>query len=162
MSTVSAAPEQRTRWWHRRRWWPPGWAPLAALVAGAGVAHWVLPGAFESLVPHQLGDPTPWVLGSGALEIACAAGLAAPRTRAAAALASAALFVAVFPGNVQMAVTALRSEHASAWYQAGTLARLPLQVPLVAWAWSIRRRAARGPRQESVRPGFHNAGSSID
>lgn len=124
------------------RWPVPGWGPLAALLAGAGVLHWVLPGPFESLVPRQFGDPTPWVLVSGVAEVACAVGLAVTRTRAAAGLATAALFVAVFPGNVQMAVTALRSDSASTLYQAGTLARLPLQVPLVAWAWSVRRRAA--------------------
>ena len=104
--------------------------------------HFIAPGSFESIVPRWLGDPTPWVLGSGLAELACAAGLALPRTRRAAATATLVLFVAVFPANVQMAVTALRSSEASTAYQVGTLARLPLQLPLIAWAESVRRRSS--------------------
>jgi uncharacterized membrane protein len=53
------------------------------------------------------------------------------------------LFVGVFPANVQMAVSALKSERASTTTQVLTVARLPLQVPLVLWALTVRRRAAR-------------------
>jgi uncharacterized membrane protein len=123
------------------RWSAPGWPALAALLFAAGVLHGVAPGPFESIVPRWLGDPTPWVLGSGAAEVACAVGLAVPRTRPTAAAATAALLVLVFPANVQMAVTALRSDTASTAYQLGALARLPVQLPLIAWAVSIRRRA---------------------
>lgn len=92
-------------------------------------------------MPRWLGDPTPWVLGSGVAEVACAVGLAIPRTRPTAAAATAALLVLVFPANVQMAVTALGSDTASTAYQLGTLARLPVQLPLIAWAVSIWRRS---------------------
>jgi uncharacterized membrane protein len=109
----------------------PAWRPLAGLLAVMGVAHFVLPRPFEAIVPRALGDPRPWVQASGAAELACAAALALPRTRRAGGLASAALFVAVFPANVQMTVTALRSERASGAYRAATVARLPLQAPLV-------------------------------
>lgn len=117
----------------------PGWRPLAILLAGAGVLHFVKPGALTPLVPSQLGDPLPWVYGSGIAELACAAGLALPRTRRTAALATVALFVAVFPGNIQMAVDALGSARASTAYQVITLTRLPLQVPLVLWALAVAR-----------------------
>ena len=120
----------------------PSWRPLAALLAVAGVTHAVAPQVFEPLVPRRLGDPRPWVLWSGAAEVACAVGLAVPRTRRVAALASAALFVGVFPGNVQMAVTAVRSPRASTAYRAAALARLPLQVPLVRWALQVSRTAS--------------------
>jgi uncharacterized membrane protein len=123
------------------RWSAPGWPALAALLFASGVLHGVAPGPFESIVPRWLGDPTPWVLGSGAAEVACAVGLAVPRTRPTAAAATAALLVLVFPANVQMAVTALSSDTASTAYQLGILARLPVQLPLIAWAWSIRRNA---------------------
>ncbi|GAA4353694.1 DoxX family protein [Angustibacter luteus] len=121
-----------------------GWKPLAALLATSGALHFARPRPFESIVPRQLGDPGPWVAVSGAAELACAAGLALPRTRRWAGLATAALFVGVFPANVQMAVTAQRSARASRGYRAGTLARLPLQAPLVAWALAI----ARTPRPD--------------
>ena len=123
----------------------PGWSPLSLLLATAGVLHLVKPGPFASIVPSQLGDPVPWVYASGVAEIACAAGLAAARTRRVAGLATAALFVAVFPANVQMAVTAVRTD-ASTLTQVISLARLPLQVPLVIWALVVRRRAARAQR----------------
>ena len=112
----------------------PAWRPLAGLLAVMGVAHFVVPRPFEAIVPRPLGDPKPWVQASGAAELACAAALALPRTRRAGGLAAAALFVAVFPANVQMTVTAFRSERAtrsSRAYRAATVARLPLQAPLV-------------------------------
>ena len=121
----------------------PSWRPLAGLLAVMGIAHFVVPRPFETIVPRALGDPKPWVAGSGAAELACAAALAAPRTRRAAGLASAALFVAVFPANVQMTVTALRSERASAAYRAATVARLPFQAPLVRQGLRLAR-ASRG------------------
>jgi len=119
----------------------PTWRPLAVLLAFAGVTHLLAPRAYTPLVPRQLGRPEPWVLWSGVAELVCAAGLLHPRTRPAAARASAALFVAVYPGNVQMAVSALRSEGASTGFKAVALGRLPLQAPLVSWAL----RVARGP-----------------
>jgi uncharacterized membrane protein len=120
----------------------PSWRPLAALLATAGIGHFVVPRPFESIVPRALGDPKPWVAGSGVAELACAAGLAVPRTRRVAGLVAAGLFCAVFPANVQQAVSAFRSERASPAYRAGTVARLPLQLPLVVQAL----RLARTPR----------------
>ena len=72
-------------------------------------------------------------------ELACAAVVAMPRTRRIGAGAAAALFVLVFPANVQQALDARR---ASAPEQAIAYARLPLQVPLVWWALQARRREA--------------------
>ena len=123
----------------------PAFAPLSLLLAAAGVLHLVKPDPFASIVPSQLGDPVPWVYASGVAEIACAAGLSVARTRRVAGLATAALFVAVFPANVQMAVTAVRTDE-STLTQVLTLARLPLQVPLVLWALAARRRPAQVQR----------------
>lgn len=121
----------------------PGWRALVLLLGGSGVLHFATPKPFASIVPDAMGDPLPWVYASGAAEIACAAGLVVPRTRRVAGLATAALFVAVFPANVQMAVDALRSDRASTAYQVGTVARLPVQVPLVVWALDVARRQRR-------------------
>ena len=116
----------------------PGWRPLAALLATAGVSHFAAPRVYEQIVPPLLGDPRPWVRWSGVAELACAAGLVVPRTRRPAALASAALFVAVYPGNLWQALDAHRSG-ASPAVRAATLARLPMQVPLVLWALRVHR-----------------------
>ncbi|MFJ2748139.1 hypothetical protein [Streptomyces sp. NPDC087297] len=112
---------------------------LAGLLAGAAVAHAAAPGRFDATVPRSLpGSPRGWTYASGVAELALAAGVAHPRTRRVAALATAAFFVGVFPANVKMAVDA---RHRSPSVRAVALARLPLQVPLVLWAHRVSRGA---------------------
>lgn len=116
---------------------------LALLLAVAGTAHFVVPAGFDRLVPASLpGGPRAWTWGSGAAELACAAGLLRPRTRRSAAAATAVLFVAVFPGNVKMAVDA---RDGGILEQVVASGRLPLQVPLVLWAVRVRRQAKGRP-----------------
>jgi uncharacterized membrane protein len=110
---------------------------LAAFLAGAGATHFVAPRFYDAIVPHALpGSPRSWTIGSGLAELTCAAAIANPRTRRLGAAAAFVLFIAVFPANVQMAVD---------WQDEPTprriasLARLPLQLPLLAWAWRVRR-----------------------
>jgi len=107
---------------------------LAALFAASGALHLVKPQIFETIVPHQLPERRGLVYVSGVAELACAAALLHPRTRKPAGWASAALLVAIFPANVQMAVT--EGTHAkrgtgSRGRQLATLGRLPLQIPLI-------------------------------
>ncbi|WP_371614434.1 hypothetical protein [Streptomyces sp. NBC_00454] len=113
---------------------------LAGLLAGAAVAHAVVPKQFDAIVPRSLpGSPRGWTYASGVAELALAAGVAHPRTRRVAAMATAAFFVGVFPANVKMAADARRRSPA---LRAVTVGRLPLQVPLVMWARSVSRAAA--------------------
>lgn len=114
---------------------------LAALLGTSGVLHLRRPGIFRPLIPRRLGDPDPWVLGSGVAELACAAALVVPATRRAGGLASAALLVGVFPGNVTMAVRSRPDARSWVGRPAVAWARLPLQVPLVAWAVAVARGA---------------------
>ncbi|MFB0614489.1 hypothetical protein [Streptomyces sp. AGS-58] len=115
---------------------------LAGLLAVSGVAHFAAPRRFDGTIPRRLpGSPRMWTYGSGAIELALAAGIAAPRTRAAAARAAAAFFVGVFPANVQLAVD---SRDRPAPRRTAALARLPLQAPLVLWARKVARGAADG------------------
>ncbi|MFI1720879.1 DoxX family protein [Streptomyces sp. NPDC020489] len=110
---------------------------LAALLAGVGVTHFASPRSFDATIPRSLpGSPRTWTYASGVAEFALAAGLVAPRTRRAAALASAAFFVGVFPANVKMAVD---WRHRPTPQKALAFGRLPLQVPLVLWARSVAR-----------------------
>ncbi|MER5857118.1 DoxX family protein [Streptomyces sp900105245] len=111
---------------------------LAGLLAAAGVAHFAVPRQFDATIPRMLpGSPRTWTYGSGVVELALAAGIAAPRTRAVAAKAAAAFFVGVFPANVQMAVD---WRHRPTPLRTAALARLPLQVPLVLWARGVARK----------------------
>lgn len=114
---------------------------LASLLTVTGTLHFVTPRPFAQIVPDALPEPYALVYASGVAELVCAAGLAVPRTRRAAGWATALLLVAVFPGNVQMALDAGGRSDAYRW---GTYARLPLQVPLVLWAVSAARSARYG------------------
>jgi uncharacterized membrane protein len=110
---------------------------LAGLLATSGAAHFIAPRQFDATIPSALpGKPRAWTYGSGVAELALAAGLALPRTRRVAALATAVFFVGVFPANVQMAVD---WRHRPAPLKAAALARLPLQVPLVLWARGVAK-----------------------
>ncbi|MFJ8945310.1 DoxX family protein [Streptomyces sp. NPDC102395] len=112
---------------------------LAGLLATAGIAHLAVPRPYDATIPRALpGPPRAWTYGSGVAELALAAGLVAPRTRKAAALATAAFFVGVFPANVKMAVD---RRHRPAPVKAAAIARLPLQAPLVLWARNVARQA---------------------
>ena len=110
---------------------------LAALLAAAGATHLGAPRLYERLIPERLGPPRPWVLGSGLAELACAAAVAVPRTRRVGALATAGLFVAVFPGNVKMALDWKPGARSWTGRPAVAWGRLPLQVPLVLWARAV-------------------------
>lgn len=116
---------------------------LAGLLAAAGAAHFAVPRQFDAIVPRALpGEPRTWTRVSGAAELALAAGLALPKTRKAAALATAAFFVGVFPANVKMAVD---WRHRPAPLRAAAYGRLPLQLPLVLWARSVAKNAEGRP-----------------
>ena len=114
---------------------------LAAVLTTTGVLHFAKPESYDALIPAWLpGTDRAWVLASGVAELACAAGLYAPRTRRPAATATAVLFVVVFPGNIEMAV---HPGDVPRWL---ALARLPLQVPLLLWALQVRRASAADAR----------------
>lgn len=111
-------------------------AGLAGLFAASGTLHLVKPQVFEPLIPSALPAPRRVVEASGVAELVCAAGLLHPRTRRVSGLASAALLVGVFPGNVKMSADAgkraeRKRDAKSAAFFAGTLARLPLQWPML-------------------------------
>jgi len=109
---------------------------LAALLTTTGATHLVRPHTFDAALPGWLpGSKREWAIGSGLAELACAAMLAVPRTRRLGGYATAMLFVGVFPGNVHMVRTA-----GTPRAKIITWLRLPLQIPLVWWAWRVARR----------------------
>lgn len=113
---------------------------LAGLFVVSGIGHFVRPEPFESIVPKPLQPHRRGlVYASGAAELACAALILHPRTRRLGGLASAGLLAAVFPANVQMTVDAVRSKKSPGWFKAGTIARLPLQAPMIRTALKAAR-----------------------
>lgn len=115
---------------------------LGALFGISGGVHLARPATFESLIPRWLPKPREIIYASGIAEEICAVGLLS-RTRWAAP-ASAALLIAVFPGNIKMALDALDEHHGRLTVKkVVALARLPVQLPLI-WA-ALQASKARAP-----------------
>lgn len=93
----------------------------------------------------MVGNPEFWVRWSGVAELACAGLLIVPRTRRVGGLLTIVVLLAVFPANVKMALDGRvpgqpfpLGSPMVAW------ARLPVQVPMVIWAWRVAVADGRG------------------
>jgi len=112
---------------------------IAALLLGIGTTHFLAPKQFDGIIPAELpGSPRFYTYASGVAEVTIGALLLARRTRRNAALAAVALFLGVFPANVNM----VRLWWDKPWpMRIVALARLPLQIPMITQALKIRRNA---------------------
>lgn len=121
---------------------------LAALLGASALNHVRNPTFYHPVVPPvlctdrdgRLGVMTRhgWVVASAVPEVLAMAGLLLPGTRRAAAGATALMFTGFAAGHI----SALRRAFGPGGTPARRLlhaVRLPLQLPLVAWAWSVRR-----------------------
>ena len=111
---------------------------LAVMMMTVGVLHFVQPDGFVKIVPRWLPAPLALVYISGVFEFLGGAGLLVARTRRLAGWGLAALYVAVFPANINMAVNQIEPDgmHLAPWM---FWFRLPLQILLIAWALSVAR-----------------------
>jgi uncharacterized membrane protein len=112
---------------------------LAVAMVVVGVLHFVAPDGFVRIVPATLPAPLALVYVSGAFEIAGGVGLLIRPLRRAAAYGLIALYVAVFPANVNMAIHRIPlsgSTPPPAWI---LWLRLPFQAVFIAWAYRVRR-----------------------
>ena len=85
-----------------------------------------------------------WVAATGLLELAAAVGILLPPTRKVAATALAGLFTAFLAGHVDALMRAYGPDGTPRQRKIHT-ARLPLQAPLILWAWSLRKPGLRKP-----------------
>jgi len=127
-----------------RRWAPRGpfkrvaWGLLVVFMIGMGTLHFTATPFFLRAMPPWLPLHLEAVYLSGVCEIAGGLGLLIPRLRVAAAWGLVALFVAVFPANVYVAVAGVQlTPEPIAWWI--WWARLPLQAVFIAWAWWMTR-----------------------
>jgi uncharacterized membrane protein len=112
---------------------------LALAMVGVGVMHFATPEPFARIVPAWLPAPLALVYVSGAFEILGGLGLLVPRARRAAAIGLCALYIAVFPANVNMAVNRISLDEAKPIPPVALWLRLPLQAVFIAWAWWVRK-----------------------
>jgi uncharacterized membrane protein len=114
---------------------------MGAMLVGMGVLHFVAPKPFDTIVPAELpGSARFYTLASGVAEAATGVMLIAPRTRRVGALAAIALYVGVFPANIN----SVRVLWNKGWpARLGTIARLPLQIPMITQALKVYRNTPR-------------------
>jgi uncharacterized membrane protein len=111
---------------------------LAAFFVGSGVNHFVMPRAYEQIVPPSLQAEAGRVVEvSGVAEIAGGLAVLMPGTRRLAGPWLVALLAAIFPANLYMARTPERFPKLPRW---ALYARLPLQPLMMWWAWRATRR----------------------
>jgi uncharacterized membrane protein len=103
---------------------------VAAMFLASGVLHLVNPSAFMWLMPPWLPYQTELIVLSGVMEIAAAIGLILKQRWA--PMLTVVTLLAVWPANWWFAIDSLTSNPEIAliaWL------RLPLQIPLLYWAW---------------------------
>lgn len=113
---------------------------MGALYVAAGVGHFVATRLYMSIVPDYLPAHRELVLISGVAEIAGGVGVMIPATRRAAAWGLVLLLLTVMPANIWMVQHPERYPGIPLW---AMWLRLPLQLPLIWWAWRYTRRDGR-------------------
>ena len=113
---------------------------FASIFIASGILHFVTPKPFVQIVPPMFPQPNLLVAVSGGAEILGGIGLLIPRFRRPAGYGLALLLIAVFPANIYMAIAHIPATGllGNRWLQ---WLRLPVQLPLIWWAWHYTRRA---------------------
>jgi uncharacterized membrane protein len=112
---------------------------VAAAMVGVGVLHFVNPDPFVRIVPAALPAPLMLVYVSGVFEILGGLGLLVPKVRLYAAWGLIALFVAVFPANINMAINDIQLDPANPMPSWIAWARLPFQALFIAVVYWLRK-----------------------
>lgn len=121
----------------------------AVAIIVVGITHFIVPEQYARIVPPQLPYPFALVYISGFFEILGGIGLVTPFVSVAAAWGLIALYIAVFPANINMAVNSIPIDgipHIPWLYWA----RLPFQAVLIAWAYWYTKKPESQPAAASV------------
>ncbi len=102
----------------------------------AGLNHFINPEFYIKIMPPWLPSPAALVLVSGIFEVVFALLLISPQTRKIGAWGIIVLLVAVFPANIQMLLNYMHSNDPKLWI---AIARLPLQLLLIWWAYGFTK-----------------------
>jgi len=112
---------------------------LAIAMVVVGVLHFAEPAGFVRIVPAWLPAPLALVYVSGVFEILGGASLLVRRVRRAASIGLVALYVAVFPANVNMAIHHISLDGVTQVPTPLLWLRLPFQALFIAWALWVGR-----------------------
>lgn len=107
---------------------------LGVSMMAIGVTHFLDPEPFVRIVPDYLPAPLALVYVSGVFEVLGGVGVLLPQTRRAASWGLVALFLAVFPANVHMALNEIQLVPGGDLPVWAMWARLPFQAVFIAWA----------------------------
>ena len=111
--------------------------------AAGGINHLWHPQPYLTIMPDHYSHPAFWVAATGVAEIAAAAGLLLPKTRRAAAIGIILMLLGYFDVHISMLQHAAdRFSTLPHWL---LVARLPLQLVLIAWAWIYARQPFSAP-----------------
>ena len=105
---------------------------MSLVYVAAGILHFIRPKVYLKIMPSYLPYPLQMVYISGFCEILFGLLLLFPATRTAGAWLIILLLIAVFPANIQMAVSFYQKNNPALWI---AILRLPLQFVLIWWAW---------------------------
>jgi uncharacterized membrane protein len=109
---------------------------MAVLYIVAGINHFRSPEFYYRIMPPLLPYPYELIYISGVFESCLGVLLFFDRTRRFAAWSIVALLLAVFPANIQMLVNYIHEHNPRLWV---AILRLPLQLPLIWWAYSFTK-----------------------
>jgi len=113
---------------------------MSLFYIGAGILHFVRPAVYLKIMPTELPYPLELVYASGICEILFGLLLLFPATRPLGAWLIILLLIAIFPANIQMALTYYEKYNPYLW---AVLLRLPLQFLLIWWAWGYTKPKTR-------------------
>ncbi len=112
---------------------------IALVMVMIGLSHFFSPDPFVRIVPSFLPWPLALVYISGACEIAGGIGLLPRGTRKLASWGLIALYLAVFPANINMAIHNIQLSEGGQIPSWAMWARLPMQALFIALVWWLGR-----------------------
>ena len=112
---------------------------LTVAMVGVGITHFTNPDPFVQIMPAFIPAKLELVWISGVLEIALGVLLWPKRSRRLASFGLVALFLAVFPANINMAVNGIQLDPANPLPVWAMWARLPFQFVFIAGAIYVGR-----------------------
>ncbi len=110
---------------------------MVALYVAAGINHFANTSIYMDIMPPWVPYHLPMVYISGVCEIVLGLLLLPLATRRIAAWGIILLLIAVFPANVQTCINNSNTHDLRFWI---SVARLPLQLVLIRWAWLYARK----------------------